>query len=363
MSRDDAKYIKRCFELARKGNGRVSPNPLVGCVIVRDRRIVAEGYHQRFGGPHAEVVALRRAGTMARGSTLYVNLEPCSHYGKTPPCTEAILAAGVKRVVACMKDPNPLVAGTGFAKLRTAGVQVSVGVLRREAEELNKKFVTFMRTGLPFVGVKVAQTLDGKIADVVGRSQWITGEEARTYAHQLRSTYDAILVGAGTVLRDNPRLTVRNVNGRNPLRVVLDGKLSVDPTARLFDTRVARTIVLTSAAATKTNRRKVRQLTKRGVEVLSVQGRTELHPKEVLAVLGGLQVSSVLIEGGSRTISKFLEADLVQTVHCFIAPRIFGEGLDAWKLSQGRLLSRSIQLKNVAIRTLGRDLLVEGSMR
>jgi diaminohydroxyphosphoribosylaminopyrimidine deaminase/5-amino-6-(5-phosphoribosylamino)uracil reductase len=360
MSREDEKYIKRCFELARRGKGRVSPNPLVGCVIVRGGTIVSEGYHQRFGGPHAEVVALRKAGTKARGATLYVNLEPCPHHGKTPPCTEAILAAGVKRVVACMKDPNPLVTGSGFAKLRKAGIQVSVGALRREAEELNEKFVTFMKTGFPFVGVKVAQTLDGKIADVVGRSQWITGKEARTYAHQLRTEYDAILVGAGTVLRDNPRLTVRRVKGRSPLRVVLDGKLSVHPSARLFDTRVARTIVLTSVPAMKKYARKVGQLTMRGVDVLSLERSTELDPKGVLAVLGEMEVSSVLIEGGSRTISKFLEAGLVQAVHCFIAPKIFGAGLDAWRLQRGRLLSQSIQLKNLKLNTLGGDLLLEG---
>lgn len=360
MSRDDEKYIERCFELARRGMGRVSPNPLVGCVIVRDGKLVAEGYHQRFGGPHAEVLALRKAGKKARGATLYVNLEPCSHHGKTPPCTEAIIAAGVKRVVASTKDPNPLVAGSGFEKLRKAGIQVHVGVLRNEAEELNEKFVTFMKTGFPFVGVKVAQTLDGKIADPFGRSKWITDEEARTYAHQLRTEYDAILVGAGTVQRDDPQLTVRKVQGRNPLRVVLDGRLSVKPNAKVFKTRNAQTIVLTSTLAMKKYPRKVGQLTMRGVDVLSVERNTDLDPKAVLAVLGEMNISSVLVEGGAHTISRFLEEGLVQKVHCFIAPKILGAGLEGWRLQSGRRLSQSIQLKNVRLRMVGKDLLLEG---
>lgn len=360
MRREDEKYIERCFELARRGEGRVSPNPLVGCVIVRNGTIVAEGFHQRYGGPHAEVLALRKAGRKARGATLYVNLEPCSHHGKTPPCTEAIIAAGVRRVVASTKDPNPLVAGSGFAELRKTGIQVEVGVLRSAAEELNEKFVTFMKTGFPFVGVKVAQTLDGKIADAFGRSRWITGEEARTYAHRLRTQYDAILVGAGTVLHDNPRLTVRKVKGRNPLRVVLDGRLSVKTSAKVFDTRNAPTIVLTSALAVKKYPRKVGQLAMRGVEVVSVQRSSDLHPKGVLAALGEMDISSVLIEGGANTISRFIDEGLVHRVHCFVAPKILGAGLDAWKLKHGYQLTQAIQLENVKLRTMGRDLLLEG---
>lgn len=360
MRSDDEKYIERCLELARQGRGRVSPNPLVGCVLVRDGRVIAEGYHQRFGGPHAEVVALRKAGDSARGATLYVNLEPCSHHGKTPPCTEAIIAAGVKRVVASIKDPNPFIAGSGFTTLRKAGIQVRVGVLRNEAAALNEKFVTFMKTGFPFVGVKVAQTLDGKIADTSGHSKWITGDEARTYVHQLRTEYDAILVGAGTVQRDNPELTVRRVQGRNPLRVVLDGRLSVKASAKVFNTRKAGTVVLTSALAMKKYPRKVGQLTMQGVDVLSVERGTDLHPEGVLAILGEMNISSVLLEGGARTISRFLEENLIHKVHCFIAPKILGVGLDGWMLQRGRRLDRAIQLKKIKLKMVGEDLLLEG---
>lgn len=333
---------------------------MVGCVLVRREKVIAEEYHQRFGGPHAEALALQRAGSRARGATLYVNLEPCSHHGKTPPCVDAIIAAGVERVVAASKDPNPLVAGSGFRKLKKAGVDVRVGVLRQEAEELNEKFFSFMKTGLPFVGIKIAQTLDGRIADAWGTSKWITSEDARKYSNKLRTQYDAVLVGARTVVRDNPQLTVRRTKGRNPIRIVVDGRLSVKPSSIVFRTRAARTLILTSASAMKRQPAKVQDLSRRGVEVIPVQNNVLLRPREILSTLARLNISSVLIEGGSRTIGPFVEAALVQKIHCFIAPKVLGAGLNSLALDHPRPLSQSIQITNPVVARIGSDLFIEG---
>ncbi len=360
MNAVDRKHIERCLQLARKGQRRVSPNPMVGCVIVRNGNVVAEGYHQKFGGSHAEASALKRAGSKARGATLYVNLEPCSHHGKTPPCVDAIVAAGVKRVVASSKDPNPVVSGSGFRELKRAGVHVRVGELQREAEELNEKFFTFMKTGLPFVGVKVAQTLDGRIADAWGASKWITGEKARKHSHKLRTEYDAVLVGARTVLRDDPRLTVRWVKGRNPVRIVVDGKLSVRPSARVFRTNEARTLLLTSTQAMRKQPVKVQRLSRRGVEIIPVQNTFRLRPKEILTTLARLNISSVLMEGGSRTIAPFVEAALVQKIHCFVAPKVLGAGLNSLALNRPVSLSKSVRVTDLVVARVGIDLLIEG---
>jgi diaminohydroxyphosphoribosylaminopyrimidine deaminase/5-amino-6-(5-phosphoribosylamino)uracil reductase len=355
--------MRRCFELAAKGRGRVNPNPMVGCVVVKNGRIVGEGFHGSFGGPHAEVNALRRAGRKARGATLFVNLEPCAHHGKTPPCVDAIIKAGVKQVVAASTDPNPLVSGKGVGRLRGAGVTVRLGVLRHEAERLNEQFITFMREGIPFVGVKIAQTLDGRIADCTGTSKWITSDKARTEAHRIRSTYDAILVGANTIVHDDPHLTVRFTKGRHPLRVIVDGRLSVPTRSRVFDTRSAKTILFTSLRAVSSKREKVSTLLKRGVPVLALGKSTRLDVLGMLHTLAALGISSVLVEGGSATVSDFVKAKLARKIHCFVAPKLLGGGLSSLTLVPHLGLRRAIRVENVRWKELGSDLLMEGSLQ
>ena len=358
----DRVFMRRCLELAARGKGFVSPNPMVGCVIVKNGKIVSEGYHQRFGGAHAEILALRKAGRKARGATVYVNLEPCAHHGKTPPCVDALVRAGVRRVVAASWDPNPLVSGKGFAKMRRAGLQVRVGVLRPEAELLNERFYTFMRTGMPFIGMKIAQTLDGYIADHRGRSKWITSEQAREEAHRIRAEYDAILVGANTVIEDNPRLTVRAAKGRNPVRIVLDGQLRVPAHARIFSTRLARTILFTTQRALLRKRSTVSRLTERGVQVLALESARGMDEHAILRSLGALGISSILVEGGSTTASGFLQKKLVKRLHCFVAPKITGGGLHAVVLKPALELPKAIQMSADGIRLIGSDLLVEGRL-
>jgi diaminohydroxyphosphoribosylaminopyrimidine deaminase/5-amino-6-(5-phosphoribosylamino)uracil reductase len=358
----DGKFLLRCLELAARGAGLVSPNPMVGCVIVKNGRIIGEGYHARFGGPHAEIEALRRAGRKAHGGTLYVNLEPCSHHGKTPPCADAIVNAGIRRVVTSAVDPNPLVAGRGIRFLRSSGVEVTVGTLRRESEKLNEIFFTFMKTRLPFVGLKVAQTLDGNVADSKGDSKWITSKVARAEAHRIRSRYDAILAGANTIRTDNPQLTVRFTRGRNPLRVILDPQLRIPTRARVFSTKEAETLVFTSADSMSKRKATLAELTRKGVRVLGMDRRNAFDVRLVLQILAALGVSSVLVEGGPVTSSQFLERGLVNKLHWFVAPRITGGGLRSISLTSPLALSRSINLKNVTLHPLGPDYLIEGTL-
>lgn len=357
------KYMNRCFELALKGYGFVSPNPLVGCVIVKNGHVVAEGYHKRFGGPHAEVNALSSAGRKARGATLYVNLEPCVHFGKTPPCADTIIEAGISKVIAGSRDPNALVGGKGFEKLKRAGITVHNAILRRQAERLNEKFYSFMKTGLPFVGVKVAQTVDGRLADYRGTSKWITSEASRREAHQIRAGYDAVLVGANTVAIDNPQLTVRFAKGNNPVRVVLDGNLNVTPERRIFNTGASGTILFTSRRAFRKKSSVVRKMHRQGVRVIPLDDGPDLNMQRVLRQLSVLGISSVLVEGGSRTISAFLSARHVNKVHCFVAPTLLGGGVNSFFLKNPRSLRGSIRLNDTQTRILGADLLLEGYPR
>ncbi len=358
----DAQYLRTCLNLASRGSGFVSPNPMVGCVIVKHDTIVGEGYHRVFGGPHAEREALRRAGLKARGATLYVNLEPCSHQGKTPPCVDAIIKAGIRRVVLCSSDPNPLVSGRGANKLRRAGIHVSMGLLRKESEQLNERFFSFMRKRVPFVGLKIAQTIDGRVADFSGRSRWITSKEARVEAHRLRSQYDAILVGANTILLDNPQLTVRHVKGRNPLRVVFDPNLRLRPSAAVFDTRKAGTLIFASARAMSARKSVVEKMSKQGVYILGLDKGKPFDLEVVLRTLAALGVSSVLIEGGPATASVFLRKQLVDKVHFFVARKILGGGISSLTLKPSPPLASIITLRDVTCRPMGPDYLIEGSL-
>ncbi len=321
--------MRRALRIARKGEGRVSPNPMVGAVIVRDGRIIAEGYHRCCGANHAETNALMAAQGPVKGATLYVTLEPCSHHGRTPPCVEALIASRIGRVVIGTVDPNPLVCGKGIEALRRRGIETTVGVLDEECRRLNEIFFKFIRTGIPFVTVKFAQTLDGRIATSEGHSRWISSPASLRFAHRLRATHDAILVGAGTVLKDDPELTCRLVPGRNPLRLVVDSRLRIPPDSRLFAGAPGeRGIVATTERAPGRRRR---LFEKRGIELFTLEpdqtGQVDLG--DLLRTLGRRGTASLLVEGGAALITSFLKAGLADRMIVVLAPKIVGEGINA----------------------------------
>jgi diaminohydroxyphosphoribosylaminopyrimidine deaminase/5-amino-6-(5-phosphoribosylamino)uracil reductase len=353
--------MQRCLELAHNGAGKVNPNPMVGCVIEKNGKIVGEGFHKQFGGPHAEIYALLRAGKKAKGAVLYTNLEPCVHFGKTPPCVDAIIQSGISKVVVASKDPNPLVSGRGIHQLREAGIQMKIGVLQKEAEFLNEKFFKFIKTGLPFVGLKLAQTIDGKIADVAGKSKWITSEEARKKVHCLRNEYDAVLVGVNTVLKDNPELTVRLVHGKNPMRVVVDGRLSLPASRAIFNTAVAPTWLLTSTTAMKTHCQKVQKLASQGVRVIGISTSYSFSAELILRTLSAEGVSSVLVEGGAYTTAEFIKQSLADKLYLFIAPKILGGGLEAFQIDHPLLLRKPVKLIITNASLVREDVLIEAS--
>jgi len=341
--------------------GRVSPNPMVGCVIVKDTTIVGQGYHHYFGGPHAEVMALQDAGEAARGATLYVNLEPCCHYGKTPPCTDAIIRAGIQRVVVGMIDPNPLVNQRGIEILRYHGVEVTTGVEEAACRELNRAFVKYMVTGLPYVTIKIAQSLDGRIATITGHSQWITSYPARVFAHRLRAEHDAVLVGIGTVLADDPQLTVRYAKGRDPIRIVLDDHLRIPLSSQLLNAQLAgRTIVVT--ISDDKQRRRAIEATGAQVWRLSSNPQGHVAIPELLKKMAAAHISSVLVEGGAQVITSFLNDRLADRMIVAIAPKIIGTGIEAiGDLGIGSV-DRCIELTNLRWRTAGPDHVVIGDI-
>ena len=355
---DDAAALGRALVLAARGRGRVSPNPLVGAVVAdRSGAIVGEGWHRRLGGPHAEVEALRAAGESARGGTLYCNLEPCSFHGRTPPCAEAVAAAGVLRVVCALQDPDPRVDGRGFQQLRESGIRVEVGVRAAEAEEQNAAYLHHRRTGRPLVVLKLGQSLDGRIAAASGASRWITGEPARRHAHRWRSWTDAVAVGAGTVIADDPELTVRHVRGRDPRPLVVDGGLRCPPSAKAFGGRMP--ILATAASAPEPERTR---FTRRGVEVWTLpdkSGTFELG--ELWARAGEAGLTSVLVEGGRGLAGAALRARSVDRVMIYIAPRLLGgdalAGIGELGLDS---LAETPRLERVRTRRLGEDLLYTG---
>jgi len=319
----DATLMRRALALAAKGLGETSPNPAVGCVVARDGRVVGEGFHARAGGPHAEVVALARAGGRARGATVYVTLEPCAHQGRTPPCAPLLVEAGVARVVAATRDPFPLVGGRGLAALRRAGVAVETGLLAAEAARLNERFLTWARRGRPFVLLKAALTLDGRIATAGGRSKWITGPAARRQARWLRRLHDAVVVGAGTALADDPLLLPSPRPKRPVARVVLDSRLRLRPDSRLARTASPRTPVLVVACSP--DARRGRALEAKGVEVLVVAGEGgRVSLAAALEALSARGLTSLMVEGGSEVLGAFLAARLVDQVALFRAPLLLG---------------------------------------
>lgn len=366
MRGTDKDFMKRALALARQGLGRTSPNPAVGAVIVRDGRVVGEGYHQKAGTPHAEIHALRAAGEAARNATLYVTLEPCCHFGRTPPCTEAIVAAGISRVVAAMSDPNPRVNGMGFRILREAGIQVETGLLEAEARRLNEAFIKYVLTGQPWVTMKTAITMDGKIATRTGASRWITGQAAREKAHELRDIHDAVLVGIGTILADNCLLTTRlpGGKGRDAVRIVLDSTLRIPTDARIINlSSPAPTLIVTTGAAPA---EAMERLAARGIEIMTVpheDGRVAWQP--LLEALAERKITSILIEGGAEVNATALAAGIVDKVVAFIAPKIFG-GTSAPGPVGGTGVAEpgaAWRLDNLEVMQCGEDLMLQGYVR
>lgn len=362
----DNMYMQRALAIAEGGVGYVSPNPLVGCVIVRDGRIVGEGHHERYGGPHAEANALRAAGAEARGATLYVTLEPCCHTGKTPPCVDAVLQAGVGCVVMAMADPNPKVAGGGLARLRAAGIEVTLGVCEAEARRLNETFLHYIRTQRPFVTLKCAVTLDGKIATRTGASRWITGGAARERVHRLRHAADAVLVGSGTALQDDPLLTTRlpEGGGVNALRVLVDSTLRLPVSSQLATVAPdCRTLIATSEWASV---EKQRQLEDRGVEILRLPSYADgrVNMEALSAVLGARGIANLLVEGGATLSATLLQRRLVDKVIVFVAPKIIGgDGLNVIAALGVESMTDALQLYGMTSQSVGEDVMLEGYLK
>ncbi len=360
--RADTAYVRQALRLAARGLGYTHPNPMVGALVVRDGKVVGAGWHRRLGGPHAEVYALRQAGARARGATLYVTLEPCAHQGRTPPCVPAVVAAGVSRVVAAVRDPHPKVRGAGLRALRAAGVEVRVGVAEDEARTLNVGYFKAHAAGLPWVTLKLASSLDGKLSPASGRG-WLTGAEAVHAAHRLRAHHDAVLIGGGTARMDDPRLTVRAARGGNPLRVVVSASLDLPAGARLFAAELAAgTLVATvrpRRAVAAWSRRRSR-LTRRGVAVWVLPGRGERVPlRPLLRRLAARGVYHVLVEGGAELAGSLLSEKLADEMQLFLAPLVLGDGV-SWATGARFETGRAPHLSGARVEAVGRDWLVWG---
>lgn len=360
----DEFYMREALRIAAYASGRTTPNPLVGAVIVKDNRIVGQGWHRKAGTEHAEIHALHQAGELAKGADIYVTLEPCSHYGKTPPCCQAIIKAGIKRVIVAMTDPNPLVAGNGLKELKTAGIEVVEGVCRDEAEKLNEVFLKWIVHKMPFVVVKTAMTLDGKIATVSGDSKWITNEKSRKFVHQLRDLYDGILVGIGTVLADNPTLTTRLDHlGKNPVRIIVDSKARIPLDSIVITDKSAHTIL---AVTERASQEKIAALLQVGIEVIMTKEKADrVDLSDLLKILAEKNICSILVEGGSRINYSFFVEHLVDKVHCFIAPKIIG-GTDAASPVGGKgtfYMKDAYQLNDITTERFDEDILITGYVR
>jgi len=354
--------MARALELAEKGRGYVEPNPLVGAVIVQKGKLIGEGWHEHFGQAHAEINALNQAGELARGATMYVTLEPCCHFGKTPPCTDAILKKKIRRVVAAMRDPFPQVGGKGASCLRIAGVSVEIGLLEKGARRLNAPYLKLLRTGRPYVHAKWAMTLDGKIATRTGDSKWISGESARRHTHELRGRMDALIAGIGTVLADNPQLTVRPPGPRVPTRIVLDSQCRLPRDSQLAATARKTPVLVVASGRTP---RTASSLQKLGCEILALPSKTgQPDIAQLLNELGRRQMTNVLVEGGAQVLGAFFDAQAVDEVHTFIAPRITGgkqmtavAGLGVAKIAD------ALKLADWEVERVDTDVLIHGLVR
>jgi diaminohydroxyphosphoribosylaminopyrimidine deaminase/5-amino-6-(5-phosphoribosylamino)uracil reductase len=362
---EDKKFMLEALALARSQMGKTGPDPMVGALIVKNGRIISKGYHAEQSTPHAEAFAIKKAGSKTKGSTLYLNLEPCCHYGYNPPCTHAIIKAGIKKIVAAMQDPNPLVNGKGFAQLKDAGIDVKVGVLEKEARKLNESFVKYITTALPFVILKSAMSLDGKIATVTKESKYITGLPARRYVHMLRVYVDAVMVGVNTVKIDDPELTVRdvgdeNITKRNPKKIVLDTKAEIPLNSKVLKNEPEKTIIVVGEKAPKN---RIDKIIKTGAVVLKAKttgGKIDL--KKLMVELGEDKITSIMLEAGGTLAASALSSGIVDKVLFFIAPKIIG-GKTAPTPVGGKgfnKLSQAINLKSANVNMLGQDVLIEG---
>ena len=360
---DDKDYMQMALELAAKGRGFTSPNPMVGAVVVKDGRVVGSGYHRRVGGPHAEVNALADAGDAAKGATLYVTLEPCNHTGRTPPCTESIIKAGIKRVVVAMPDPNIDVIGGGNGYLQQQGIEIVSGVCEKQAKRLNEVFIKFATTHLPFVILKCAATLDGRIATRSGDSKWVTGESSREFVHRLRHAVDGILVGVDTVKMDNPSLTTRikDGNGLDPVRIILDTHLSTPLDAKvLLQESDADTLIVTAESVPDSKKEAARQS---GAKVITCPLRDErIDLQTLMNKFGAMGLTSILIEGGSRVIASALKAGIVDKILFFYAPKILGgdDGIPICRGTGPELMKDSLEVADINFHRFDDDILIEG---
>lgn len=357
----DEKYMRLAMQLAGNAIGRTSPNPLVGAVIVKDNRVVGCGWHRKAGTPHAEVHALNQAGELAQGADVYVTLEPCAHYGKTPPCAKALVEAKVKNVYGGLLDVNPKVAGKGFKILEDAGIHVEYGFLQDELRKQNEVFFKWIEHKKPFVVLKAAMTLDGKIATATGQSKWITNETSRAYGYKLRDIYDGIMVGINTVIEDNPMLTARVDGGKNPIRIVVDSSLKIDINANVVQDKSAKTIVATTDKADKD---KILKLQAQDVDVIVVDKdeNDKVDIEKLLDILGQQNICSILVEGGATLSGSFVARKLVDKVYFFIAPKIVG-GKEAKTPVAGTgilNLQEALALKDIQIEKLEEDILIIG---
>jgi diaminohydroxyphosphoribosylaminopyrimidine deaminase/5-amino-6-(5-phosphoribosylamino)uracil reductase len=359
----DIRFMHRALELAEKGWGKTSPNPMVGAVVVKRGQVVGEGYHRKAGDDHAEVVALKKARGEARGATVYVSLEPCCHTGRTGPCTKALIDASVKRVVYALKDPNPTVSGKGGRCLRKAGISVTANVLRNEATRLNEIYIHNQRYGRPFITLKLAQTLDGRIATSTGDSHWISGPQSRRMVHHLRAGADAVVVGMGTVRTDNPALTVREVRGNDPYRVVLSSSAGMPPQSQLFsNNRDFKTILATTERALRrhTSGQKSNNLIYWSIKS---NGRGRLDLFDFVRQAADFGITSILVEGGSLLATSFIKAGLVDKYIVFVAPKLVGSGINAIGELAIRRLSDAIEFEQSSFDTVGDDLVFSGYPR
>jgi len=351
------KYMDVAIQLAEKGKGYVSPNPLVGCIIVKRGKIVGKGYHKKYGETHAEINALKAAGKKANNATMYVNIEPCSHWGKTSPCTETIVEAGIREVVVGMEDPNPLV--DGYKELKFRGLKTRIGILRDKAKKLNEAYIKYIKTKRPFVILKLAMSLDGKIATSTGDSKYITSREARKYVHQLRNDVDAVMVGINTITRDNPILDSRLVKGKNPTKIIVDSTLKISERAKVLKDP-SKVIIATTKKAPK---KKIDKLHQKGIQVLVLKPKAGLVDlKELMKELGKSGITPVMIEGGAELSGNAIKEGIVDKLLIFTAPKIIGNGLGPIKNLGIKKVNKAINLKNISTKKIGKDLLIEGNL-
>ncbi|GAB4338775.1 MAG: bifunctional diaminohydroxyphosphoribosylaminopyrimidine deaminase/5-amino-6-(5-phosphoribosylamino)uracil reductase RibD [Calditrichia bacterium] len=360
---EDRDYMQLALEMAQKGAGQTSPNPLVGSVIVKNGKIIGQGYHRKYGEKHAEAAAIDSASEPVKGATLYCNLEPCCHTSpekKTPPCAQRIIREGIQRVVIATTDPNPLVNGKGVEMLRQAGIEVQIGVEKEAATKLNEAYLKWAKTNEPFIHLKIAQSVDGRIATSTGHSQWITNAAARKRVHWWRVTHDAVLVGANTVLKDDPTLTVREVEGRNPLRIILDDQLQIPEAARILNLPdPEKTLIFTFAE--KSSPKFVR-LSQKGVQLISLEnsGDGYIPLRQVIGSLTERKVTSILVEGGGEIFTSFVKERLFDKISVFIAPLIIGEGIESIGSLGISSLEEALRLENISIEIIDNQALVQG---